>query len=135
VPDERGDSDARRGWGWVVLLLVLGALFVGLRGIHALADQPEQSAIFTDRVVVVGVTGRPQLTPTDRAVLSSHLGRCASWHGFDSPTLCRRLCCCRLDDARSWSASRGQRLVYPRGAGRKGDRLARTTGRHCGPSR
>jgi len=58
----------------VVLLLVLGALFVGLRGIHALADQPEQSAIFTDRVVVVGVTGRPQLTPTDRAVLSSHLG-------------------------------------------------------------
>jgi len=74
VPDERGDSDARRGWGWVVLLLVLGALFVGLRGIHALADQPEQSAIFTDRVVVVGVTGRPQLTPTDRAVLSSHLG-------------------------------------------------------------
>jgi hypothetical protein len=47
---------------------------VALRGISALADQPEQPAIFTDRVVVVGVTGRPQLTPADRAVLGSHLG-------------------------------------------------------------
>lgn len=74
VPDDLGDSGVRRSWRWVILLLVLGALFVGLRGIHALADEPEQSAIFTDRVVVVGVTGRPQLTPTDRAVLSSHLG-------------------------------------------------------------
>ncbi|HKX15745.1 MAG TPA: hypothetical protein VJN19_11165 [Propionibacteriaceae bacterium] len=63
-----------RRWGWVLLLLVLGVLFVGLRGIHALHDQPEVSAIFTDRVVVVGVTGRPELTPTDRAVLGSHLG-------------------------------------------------------------
>jgi hypothetical protein len=53
---------------------VLGAIFAGLRGVHALADQPEESAIFTDRVVVVGVTGRPDLTPADRAVLGSHLG-------------------------------------------------------------
>jgi hypothetical protein len=74
VPDESSESATLHGWGWVVLLVVLGALFVGLRGIHALADQPEQSAIFTDRVVVVGVTGRPQLTPTDRAVLGAHLG-------------------------------------------------------------
>ena len=73
VPDESSESRTLRGWGWVVLLVVLGALFVALRGIHALADQPEQSAIFTDRVVVVGVTGRPQLTPADRAVLGSHL--------------------------------------------------------------
>jgi hypothetical protein len=57
----------------VFLLLALGVLFVGLRGIHALADQPQESAIFTDRVVVVGVTGRTELTPTDRAVLGSHL--------------------------------------------------------------
>jgi hypothetical protein len=57
----------------VLLLLVLGALFAGLRGIHALADQPQQSAIFTDQVVVVGVTGRTELTPTDRAVLGTHL--------------------------------------------------------------
>ena len=74
VPDESGESRTLHGWGWIVLLVVLGALFVALRGIHALADQPEQSAIFTDRVVVVGVTGRPQLTPADRAVLGSHLG-------------------------------------------------------------
>jgi hypothetical protein len=73
VPDEPTKTSALHGWRWVALLLVLGALFVGLRGIHALADQPEQSAIFTDRVVVVGVTGRPELTPTDRAVLGSHL--------------------------------------------------------------
>jgi hypothetical protein len=75
VPDEPDDSGARRRrWGWVLLLLVLGLLFVGLRAIHALYDQPEESAIFTDQVVVVGVTGRPELTPTDRAVLGSHLG-------------------------------------------------------------
>lgn len=73
MPDEPTKTGALHGWRWVALLLVLGALFVGLRGIHALADQPEQSAIFTDRVVVVGVTGRPELTPTDRAVLGSHL--------------------------------------------------------------
>ena len=74
VPDESSESRKLRGWGWVVLLVIFGALFVVLRGISALADQPEQSAIFTDRVVVVGVTGRPQLTPVDRAVLGSHLG-------------------------------------------------------------
>ena len=75
MPDEPNEANARiRRWGWVLLLLVLGVLFVGLRGIHALHDQPEVSAIFTDRVVVVGVTGRPELTPTDRAVLGSHLG-------------------------------------------------------------
>jgi hypothetical protein len=75
VPDEPNEANAGiRRWGWVLLLLVLGVLFVGLRGIHALHDQPEVSAIFTDRVVVVGVTGRPELTPTDRAVLGSHLG-------------------------------------------------------------
>ena len=74
VPDEPSESGALHGWRWVVLLVISGALFVGLRGIHALADQPEQSAIFTDRVVVVGVTGRPELTATDRAVLGSHLG-------------------------------------------------------------
>jgi hypothetical protein len=75
VPDEPdGTGGRRRRWGWVLLLLVLGLLFVGLRAIHALQDQPEESAIFTDRVVVVGVTGRPELTPTDRAVLDSHLG-------------------------------------------------------------
>jgi hypothetical protein len=55
------------------MLLALGALFVGLRGLDALADQPQESAIFTDQVVVVGVTGRTELTPADRAVLDTHL--------------------------------------------------------------
>src|SRR4029453_11070601 len=63
----------RQGWRWVLLLLAVGALFVGLRGIHGLAEQPQESAIFTDPVVVVGVTGRTELTPTDREVLGTHL--------------------------------------------------------------
>jgi hypothetical protein len=75
VPDESNKKARLRGRrAWVGLLLVLGVVFLGLRGIHALADQPEESAIFTDRVVVVGVTGRPELTQTDRAVLGAHLG-------------------------------------------------------------
>jgi hypothetical protein len=73
VVDEPNRTGLRRRWKWVLLLLALGALFVGLRGIHGLADQPQQSAIFTDRVVVVGVTGRTELTPADRAVLGTHL--------------------------------------------------------------
>ncbi len=71
--DEPSRTGVRSRWKWVLLLLALGALFVGLRGIHGLADQPQQSAIFTDRVVVVGVTGRTELTPADRAVLGTHL--------------------------------------------------------------
>ena len=75
VTEEPNQAGPRRGWRWALLLLVLAAVFIGLRGIHALADQPQQSAIFTDRVVVVGVTGRTELTPTDRAVLGSHLNQ------------------------------------------------------------
>jgi hypothetical protein len=73
VADELNEAGPFRRWWWVFLLLALGALFLGLRGINALADRPQQSAIFTDRVVVVGVTGRTELTPADRAVLDSHL--------------------------------------------------------------
>lgn len=75
MTEEPNQAGPRRGWRWALLLLVLAAVFIGLRGIHALADQPQQSAIFTDRVVVVGVTGRTELTPTDRAVLGSHLNQ------------------------------------------------------------
>ena len=73
VTDEPNQASPFRSWRWVLLLLVLGALFVGLRGIHALAEQPQESAIFTDQVVVVGETGRTELTPADRAVLGAHL--------------------------------------------------------------
>jgi hypothetical protein len=58
---------------WVLLLLVLAAVLAGLRGVHALADEPDESAIFTEQVVVVGVTGRDQLNETDKTVLGSHL--------------------------------------------------------------
>jgi hypothetical protein len=73
VTEEPNQAGLRRGWRWALLLLVLGVVFVGLRGIHALADEPQQSAIFTDQVVVVGVTGRTELTPADRAMLGTHL--------------------------------------------------------------
>ncbi|HLM21387.1 MAG TPA: hypothetical protein VK390_07680, partial [Propionibacteriaceae bacterium] len=73
VTEEPNQAGPRRGWRWPLLLLVMGAVFIGLRGIHALADEPQQSAIFTDQVVVVGVTGRTELTPADRAVLGTHL--------------------------------------------------------------
>jgi hypothetical protein len=54
---------------WVALLLLLAGIFAGLRWIAALPDEPEPSAILTDQVVVVGVTGRPQLTEADRRVI------------------------------------------------------------------
>ncbi|HET9301626.1 MAG TPA: hypothetical protein VFO20_02520 [Propionibacteriaceae bacterium] len=73
MTEEPSQAGPRRGWRLALLLLVLGAVFIGLRGLHALADEPQESAIFTDRVVVVGVTGRTDLTPADRAVLGTHL--------------------------------------------------------------
>jgi hypothetical protein len=73
VAEEPSRAGALRRRWLVLVLLALGALFVGLRGLHTLADPPQESAIFTDQVVVVGVTGRGELTPTDRAVLGPHL--------------------------------------------------------------
>jgi hypothetical protein len=59
---------------WVLALILFGAVFAGLRGIHALADSPDVSAIATLRVVVVGVTGRTEPTAADRTILGTHLG-------------------------------------------------------------
>jgi uncharacterized membrane protein len=59
--------------GWIAVLILLAAAFAGLRGSHALASPPDPSAIFTEQVVVVGVTGRSELTAADRATLSDHL--------------------------------------------------------------
>lgn len=61
------------GWRWTAVLLALAAVFVGLRGVHALTEPPTASAIFTPKVVVVGVTDRFTLTPADEAVLDEHL--------------------------------------------------------------
>ncbi|GAA3563628.1 hypothetical protein GCM10022197_18990 [Microlunatus spumicola] len=60
--------------GRVVALLVLAAVvFALLRGVHALAPEPTESAVFTEHVVLVGVPGRFQLTDADRTVLAAHL--------------------------------------------------------------
>ena len=58
---------------WLALLLLLAALVAGLRGLHLLQEPPQATSFVTEQVVVVGVTGRPALTPTDRAVLEGHL--------------------------------------------------------------
>src|SRR5829696_2377812 len=58
---------------WTLLLIMLGAIFVALRGVHSLAETSQPSTIFTERLVVVGVTGRPELTDADRTILSSNL--------------------------------------------------------------
>ncbi len=58
---------------WTLALVGLGLVFVGLRLVHWLADPPTESAIFTSRVVVVGVTGRYQLSAADRRLLGAHL--------------------------------------------------------------
>jgi hypothetical protein len=60
---------------WIALLLLLAGIFAGLRGLATLPEPPEPSPIFTERVVVVGVTGRTQLTDTDRAILDANLSR------------------------------------------------------------
>ncbi len=56
---------------WVALLLLLAGVFAGLRWVATVPEGPEPSPIFTDQVVVVGVTGRPQLTEVDRQVIDS----------------------------------------------------------------
>ena len=60
-------------WRVALLLLLLAGVFAGLRGISALPEPPQVATLATDRVVVVGVTGRPALTPADREVLGAHL--------------------------------------------------------------
>ncbi len=59
---------------WVALLLLLIGVFAGLRWVAALPPPAEPSPIFTDQVVVVGVTGRPQLTEVDRTVIEGRSG-------------------------------------------------------------
>lgn len=59
-------------WRWVVALLVLLAIFVGLRGLRALQPGPVVAAMPTGTVVVVGVTDRSSLTGSDRVLIDSH---------------------------------------------------------------
>ncbi|CAA9293401.1 MAG: hypothetical protein AVDCRST_MAG61-521 [uncultured Friedmanniella sp.] len=69
-PKPTGPALSRR---WIGVLLLLAATFAGLRGLHLLAEPAQSSALLTERVVVVGVTGRSALTPVDREVLGAHL--------------------------------------------------------------
>ncbi|MGO1974604.1 MAG: hypothetical protein ACTH2Q_16730 [Propionibacteriaceae bacterium] len=62
----------RRPPAWALVLLALIAAFGVLRGVHAMQPESTVAPVQTDRMVVVGVEGRPQLTDTDRAVLDEH---------------------------------------------------------------
>ena len=58
----------------LALLALLGlGVFAGLRWLASLPEPPEPSPIFTEQVVVVGVTGRPQLTAADRQVIAARM--------------------------------------------------------------
>jgi hypothetical protein len=62
-------------WRWVAALMVLLALFLGLRGLRALQPEPVAAPMPAGTVVVVvGVTDRSSLTGSDRALIDSHSG-------------------------------------------------------------
>jgi hypothetical protein len=62
----------RRG-RWIALLVLAAVVLALLRGVHALAPTPTDTAVFTEHVVLVGVPGRFRLTDVDRTVLGAHL--------------------------------------------------------------
>jgi len=74
--DQPAPSARARIWPltrrWTALVLLFVAVFVGLRLVQAVQARPEPTTVTTASVVVIGVTGRFQLTATDRAVLDAH---------------------------------------------------------------
>ena len=74
--DQPAPSARARIWPltrrWTALVLLFVAVFVGLRLVQAVQARPEPTIVTTASVVVIGVTGRFQLTATDRAVLDAH---------------------------------------------------------------
>lgn len=55
-------------------LMVLLAIFIGLRGLRALQPEPVAAPMPTGTVVVVGVTDRSSLSGSDRVLIDSHSG-------------------------------------------------------------
>jgi hypothetical protein len=56
------------------VLIIIGLLLIFgiLRLLSGLGEPPSSTGFFTTKVVVVGVTGRTQPTPTDRRVIDAH---------------------------------------------------------------
>jgi hypothetical protein len=59
-------------WRWVAALMVLLAVFLGLRGLAALQPEPAAAPMRAGTVVVVGVTDRSSLTGNDRVLIDSY---------------------------------------------------------------
>ena len=59
---------------WAVGCLLVLVAFVGLRVVHALQPQPVAAVLPTESVVLIGATGRYELTAADRTVLAAHGG-------------------------------------------------------------
>jgi hypothetical protein len=70
APRSFGGPITRR---WTALLVVGALVFIGLRTLDAAAEPPTEAAIYTSKVVLVGVTGRYALTPADQEVLGDNL--------------------------------------------------------------
>ncbi len=62
-------------WQWTALLLLIGAVFVGLRVAHGVQAHPVPLMLSTGKIVVVGLRGRYGLTRGDRSVLNANAGR------------------------------------------------------------
>jgi hypothetical protein len=61
-------------WRWVAALMVVLAVFLGLRGLAALQPELVAAPMRAGTVVVVGVTDRSSLTGIDRVLIDSHSG-------------------------------------------------------------
>jgi hypothetical protein len=76
MTDQAGDPVQPKqpplSWRWVAALMVLPAIFLGLRGLRALQPEPVADPMPTGTVVVVGVTDRSSLTEGDRVLINSH---------------------------------------------------------------
>ena len=76
MTDQPGDPAQPKqrplSWRWVAVLMVLLALFLGLRSVRALQSEPVAAPMPAGTVVVVGVTDRSSLTWSDRVLIDSH---------------------------------------------------------------
>ena len=100
---------------WILLLLALGVVFVGLRGMHALATSRRSRRSTPSRWSSSGSPVGPTLTADGPCAARLLIWPMRRPGGLDPAALCRGLRRRRLDDARRRSAGRGRRALPPGG--------------------